>query len=89
MGDLLYTMAPEQGVKHVLADLVLTSTVNTFVVVDDLSNLADAKEAVKKADAFVIMARLVATEGADMKTAHQPPTRPTGQQRSRLYHRVW
>ena len=44
-------MAPEQGVKHVLADLVLTSTVNTFVVVDDLCNLADAKEAVKKADA--------------------------------------
>lgn len=72
-------MAPEQGVKHVLADLVSTSTVNTFVVVDDLSNLADAKEAVKKADAVVIMARLVATEGADMKTAHQPPTRPKGQ----------
>ncbi|OYW69852.1 MAG: hypothetical protein B7Z25_05145 [Aerococcus viridans] len=72
-------MAPEQGVKHVLADLVSTSTVNTFVVVDDLNNLADAKEAVKKADAVVIMARLVATEGADMKTAHQPPTRPKGQ----------
>ncbi|MGH2064586.1 hypothetical protein ACRCJW_08860 [Aerococcus urinaeequi] len=68
-------MAPEQGVKHVLADLVSTSTVNTFVVVDDLCNLADAKEA----DAVVIMARLVATEGADMKTAHQPPTRPKGQ----------
>lgn len=72
-------MAPEQGVKHVLADLVSTSTVNTFVVVNDLSNLADAKEAIKKADAVVIMARLVATEGADMKTAHQPPTRPKGQ----------
>lgn len=72
-------MAPEQGVKHVLADLVSTSIVNTFVVVDDLSDLADAKEAVKKADAVVIMARLVATEGADMKTAHQPPTRPKGQ----------
>lgn len=65
--------------EDVLADLVSTSTVNTFVVVDDLSNLADAKEAVKKADAVVIMARLVATEGADMKTAHQPPTRPKGQ----------
>lgn len=72
-------MAPEQGVKHVLADLVSTSIVNKFVVVDDLSDLADAKEAVKKADAVVIMARLVATEGADMKTAHQPPTRPKGQ----------
>lgn len=65
--------------EDVLADLVSTSTVNTFVVVDDLSNLADAKEAVKKADAVVIIARLVATEGADMKTAHQPPTRPKGQ----------
>lgn len=72
-------MAPEQGVKHVLADLVSTSIVNTFVVVDDLSDLADAKEAVKKADAVVIIARLVATEGADMKTAQQPPTRPKGQ----------
>ncbi|MGK9326005.1 hypothetical protein [Aerococcus urinaeequi] len=72
-------MAPEQGVKHVLANLGSTSTVNTFVVADDLSNLADAKEAVKKADAVVIMARLVATEGEDMKTAHQPPTRPKGQ----------
>lgn len=60
--------------EDVLADLVSTSTVNTFVVVDDLSNLADAKEAVKKADAVVIMARLVATEGADMKIAHQPTT---------------
>lgn len=65
--------------EDVLADLVSTSTVNTFVVVDDLSNLANAKEAVKKADAVVIIARLVATERADMKTAHQPPTRPTGQ----------
>lgn len=65
--------------ENVLADLVSTSTVNTFVVVDDLSNLADAKEAVKKADAVVIIALLVATEGADMKTAHQPPTRPKGQ----------
>lgn len=72
-------MAPEQEVKHVLADLVSTSTVNTFVVVDDLSNLAEAKETVKKADAVVIMARLVATEGTDMKTAQQPPTRPKGQ----------
>ncbi|QGS37587.1 hypothetical protein FOB80_08885 [Aerococcus viridans] len=61
--------------EDVLADLVSTSTVNTFVVVDDLSNLADAKEA----DAVVIIARLVAIEGADMKTAHQPPTRPKGQ----------
>ena len=65
--------------EDVLADLVSTSTVNTFVVVDDLSNLADAKEAVKKADAVVIIALLVATEGADMKTARQPPTRPKGQ----------
>ncbi|KAF3305157.1 hypothetical protein FPV25_05465 [Carnobacterium sp. PL17GRE32] len=72
-------MDPEQGVKDVLADLVSTSTVNTFVVADDLSNLADAKEAVKKADAVVIMARLVATEGEDMKTAHQPPTSSKGQ----------
>lgn len=72
-------MDPGQGVKDVLADLVSTSTVNTFVVVDDLSNLADAKEAVKKADAVVIIARLVATEGADMKTAHQPPTSSKGQ----------
>ncbi|MER2062084.1 MAG: hypothetical protein ABS894_04060 [Aerococcus urinaeequi] len=60
--------------EDVLADLVSTSTVNTFVVVGDLSNLADAKEAVKKADAVVIMARLVETEGADMKIAHQPTT---------------
>ena len=61
--------------EDVLADLVSTSTVNTFVVVDDLSNLADAKEA----DAVVIIARLVATERADMKTAHQPPTSSKGQ----------
>ncbi|WP_069286429.1 hypothetical protein [Aerococcus urinaeequi] len=65
--------------EDVLADLVSTSTVNTFVVVDDLSNLANAKEAVKKADAVVIIARLVATERADMKTVHQPPTSSKGQ----------
>ena len=52
--------------EDVLADLVSTSTVNTFVIADDLSNLADAKEVVKK-QMFIIMARLLVPEGADMK----------------------
>lgn len=70
--DPLYTVDPGQGMEDVLADLDASATVNTLVVEEDLSNLEEAKKAVQEADAVVIMAGLVATEGADMKTAHQP-----------------
>lgn len=70
--DPLYTVDPEQGMKDVLAELDSKTAVSTFVVADDLSNLDEAKTAVEAADAVVVMAGLVATEGADMQTAHQP-----------------
>ena len=38
-------------------------------VADDLSNLDEAKTAAKTADAVVLMAGLVATEGADQPDA--------------------
>ena len=75
--DPLYTVAPKQGMEDVLAGLDSHTKVNAFIVADDLSNLAEAKEAVKDADAVVIMAGLVATEGMDMQTAHQPKDQDT------------
>jgi beta-glucosidase len=75
--DPLYTVAPAEGMTDVLADLGSSTTVDLFVVADDLSNLNEAKDAVAAADAVVIMAGLVATEGADMKTPHQPKDQDT------------
>ncbi|MDR6939180.1 beta-glucosidase family protein [Arcanobacterium hippocoleae] len=64
--DPLYTVDPEPGLRDVIADLGGTATVESFIVERDLSNLADAVAAARKADTVLIMAGLIATEGADM-----------------------
>ncbi|MFZ1410478.1 MAG: glycoside hydrolase family 3 C-terminal domain-containing protein [Micropruina sp.] len=61
----LYTVTPVDGLRDVLTSLVSSATVETFTVARDLSNLEQAVAAAKGADTLVIMAGLVATEGAD------------------------
>ena len=69
--DPLYTVPPLQGLQDVLADLGSFDTVITKVTVaDDLSNLADARRAAQDATVVVLMAGLVATEGADQPDAN-------------------
>jgi beta-glucosidase len=68
--DPLYTVPPLQGVQDVLRDLGSSATVSKVTVADDLSNLDEAKTAAKAADAIVLMAGLVATEGADQPDAN-------------------
>jgi beta-glucosidase len=66
----LYTVPPLQGIQDVLRDLGSSATVSKVTVADDLSNLDEAKTAAKAADAVVLMAGLVATEGADQPDAN-------------------
>src|SRR3954462_333826 len=65
----LYTVPPLQGMQDVLSDLGSTATVTTVTVADDLSNLEEAKRRGAEAGAGVLMAGLVATEGADQADA--------------------
>ena len=66
----LYTVPPLQGMQDVLRELGSSATVKKVTVADDLSNLDEAKTAAKTADAVVLMAGLVATEGADQPDAN-------------------
>ena len=66
----LYTVPPLQGMQDVLRDLGSSATVSKVTVADDLSNLDEAKDAANRADAVVLMAGLVATEGADQTDAN-------------------
>ena len=68
--DPLYTVAPLTGMRDVLAQLESDAEVDLFVVENDLSNLAEAQKAAGAADLVVLMAGLVATEGADMPDAN-------------------
>ncbi|WIM67797.1 glycoside hydrolase family 3 C-terminal domain-containing protein [Corynebacterium breve] len=70
--DPLYTVDPEPGLRDVIADLGGSATVESFIVERDLSNLEGAVEAAKGADTVLIMAGLIATEGADMPTMLMP-----------------
>ncbi len=56
--------------RDVLAQLESDAEVDLFVVENDLSNLAEAQKAAGAADLVVLMAGLVATEGADMPDAN-------------------
>jgi beta-glucosidase len=51
-------------------DLGSSATVTKVTVADDLSNLDEAKDAARRADVVVLMAGLVATEGADQADAN-------------------
>jgi beta-glucosidase len=56
--------------QDVLRDLGASATVTKVTVADDLSNLDEAKAATRQADVVVLMAGLVATEGADQPDAN-------------------
>lgn len=66
----LYTVPPLEGMQEVLKDLGSSATVTKLTVADDLSNLDAAKDAARSADVVVLMAGLVATEGADQADAN-------------------
>jgi beta-glucosidase len=68
--DPLYTVPPLEGIQDVLRDLGSSAMVAKVTVADDLSNLDDAKKAAAEADVVVLMAGLVATEGADQPDAN-------------------
>jgi beta-glucosidase len=61
----LYTVPPLEGMQEVLRNLGGSATVTKVTVADDLSNLEEARKAAGQADVVVLMAGLVATEGAD------------------------
>jgi len=66
----LYTVPPLEGRQDVLRDLGSSTTVTELTVADDLSNLDAARTAAAAADVVVVMAGLVATEGADQPDAN-------------------
>jgi beta-glucosidase len=66
----LYTVPPLDGMRAVLRDLGSAASVTKVTVADDLSNLDVARKAAQAADAVVLMAGLVATEGADQPNAN-------------------
>lgn len=65
----LYTVTPLDGMQDVLRNLGSSATVTKVTVADDLTNLDEAKMAAKQANVVVLMAGLVATEGADQLDA--------------------
>jgi beta-glucosidase len=68
----LYTVPPLDGMQDVLREVGSSATVTKVTVADDLSNLNEAKKAGGNADVVVLMAGLVATEGADQHNANLP-----------------
>ncbi|HHV22079.1 MAG TPA: glycoside hydrolase family 3 protein, partial [Propionibacterium sp.] len=70
--DPLYTVDPIPGLRDVLAELGGSATVDSVIVANDLGNLDEAIAAAKAADVVVVMAGLVATEGADLPDMHLP-----------------
>ena len=66
----LYTVTPLEGMQDVLRGLGSSATATKVTVADDLSNLDEAKDAATAADTVVLMAGLVATEGADQSDAN-------------------
>jgi beta-glucosidase len=66
----LYTVRPVDGMQDVLRDLGSSATVSKVTVADDLADLDAAKQAAGDADVVVLMAGLVATEGADQADAN-------------------
>jgi beta-glucosidase len=68
--DPLYTVRPMDGLRDVLDALGSRTSLTKVTVADDLANLAEAQEAAAAADVVVLMAGLVATEGADQADAN-------------------
>lgn len=70
--DPLYTVDPLPGMRDVLAELGGSASVDLFVVERDHANLVEARTAAAAADVLVIMAGVIATEGADMPAPEMP-----------------
>ena len=70
--DPLYTVPPLEGMLDVVAALGGSATVTKVTVARDLANLDEARAAAGAADVVVLMAGLVATEGADMAEPSLP-----------------
>jgi beta-glucosidase len=70
--DPLYTVPPLEGMQDVLRDLGSNAAVGKVIVARDLANLDEAVAAIKAADTVIIMAGVVATEGADRPNANLP-----------------
>ncbi|WP_208322620.1 glycoside hydrolase family 3 C-terminal domain-containing protein [Salinibacterium sp. ZJ454] len=66
----LYTVTPLDGMQDVLTDLGSPAVLTKVTVANDLANLDAAKKAAADADVVVLMAGLVATEGADQPDAN-------------------
>jgi beta-glucosidase len=66
----LYTVPPLDGIRDVLRALGSPATLAKVTVADDLSNVEDAADAARTADVVVLMAGLVASEGADQPNAN-------------------
>src|SRR6476619_5734479 len=62
----LYTVRPVEGMQDVLNGLGSNAKVSKVTVSKDLSNLGEAKLAATTADLVILMAGLVASEGADL-----------------------
>ena len=73
----LYTVPPLDGLRDVVADLGADIEVTLVTVARDLADLDAAKAAAAAADVVVVMAGVIATEGADMPE----PRQPNGQER--------
>jgi beta-glucosidase len=61
---------PLDGIRDVLRALGSPATLAKVSVADDLSNVEDAADAARTADVVVLMAGLVASEGADQPNAN-------------------
>lgn len=68
---------PADGMRDVLGELGADNEVEVFTVADDMSNLAEAKEAAAAADTVVIMAGLITTEGDDQDDMNLPKDQNT------------
>ncbi|MDR7077284.1 beta-glucosidase [Neobacillus niacini] len=62
----LYTVPPVEGMQDVLNGLGSSALVSKVTVAKDLSNLEEARSAANEADLVILMAGLVASEGADL-----------------------
>lgn len=67
-----YTVPPLQGLKKTLTELGSRAEATLTTVADDNSNLEDAVEAAKAADAVVILAGALSVEGKDQPDLNLP-----------------
>jgi len=67
-----YTVPPLEGFKKTLAELGSKAQVSLIVVGDDNSNLKDAVDAARAADAVVVLAGALSVEGQDQSDINLP-----------------